>query len=68
MFEPIHGSAPDIAGQGRANPVGSIWSVSLMLDHLELPGWSKAVMGAIEATVAEGPDLHARSWRDRQHD
>ena len=36
MFEPIHGSAPDIAGQGIANPVGTIWAGALMLDHLEM--------------------------------
>jgi len=34
MFEPIHGSAPDIAGKGIANPYGTIWSLSLMLEHL----------------------------------
>ncbi len=61
MFEPIHGSAPDIAGQGRANPVGSIWGVALMLDDLGLEEWGKAVLAAIETTVADGrtftPDL-----------
>src|SRR5439155_17446673 len=34
VFEPVHGSAPDIAGQGKANPIGAIWSASLMLEHL----------------------------------
>ncbi len=61
MFEPIHGSAPDIAGQGRANPTGSIWSVALMLEHLGMGGWAKAVHAAIAATLADGkaftPDL-----------
>ena len=38
MFEPVHGSAPDIAGQGIANPIGAIWSAALMLDHLGLHG------------------------------
>jgi tartrate dehydrogenase/decarboxylase/D-malate dehydrogenase len=52
-FEPIHGSAPDIAGTGRANPVGSIWSTALMLDHLGYPDWGRRVMRAIEITVAE---------------
>jgi tartrate dehydrogenase/decarboxylase/D-malate dehydrogenase len=54
MFEPIHGSAPDIAGQGIANPVGAIWSGALMLDHL---GESKAaadIVRAIEATIQQG--------------
>ena len=34
MFEPVHGSAPDIAGQGLANPLGAVWSAAMMLDHL----------------------------------
>lgn len=54
-FEPIHGSAPDIAGTGQANPVGSIWSTSLMLDHLGYPEWGQRVMRAIEVSVAD-PD------------
>jgi tartrate dehydrogenase/decarboxylase/D-malate dehydrogenase len=60
MFEPVHGSAPDIAGQGIANPIGAIWSAALMLEHLGLPDQSARVMAAIEATTASGvltPDL-----------
>jgi tartrate dehydrogenase/decarboxylase/D-malate dehydrogenase len=60
MFEPVHGSAPDIAGQGIANPIGAIWSAALMLDHLGLTTESTRVMRAIEATTAQGtltPDL-----------
>ena len=61
MFEPIHGSAPDIAGQGKANPIGSLWSTSMMLDHLGHGEWGDAVMQAIEQVVAERrvrtPDL-----------
>jgi tartrate dehydrogenase/decarboxylase/D-malate dehydrogenase len=60
MFEPVHGSAPDIAGQGIANPIGAIWSAALMLDHLGLPADASRVMRAIEATTASGvftPDL-----------
>jgi tartrate dehydrogenase/decarboxylase / D-malate dehydrogenase len=53
MFEPIHGSAPDIAGQAVANPVGSIWSTSLMLGHLGHRGWARAVRRAIGITVAD---------------
>jgi tartrate dehydrogenase/decarboxylase / D-malate dehydrogenase len=64
MFEPIHGSAPDIAGQNKANPIGSIWSLSLMLDHLGYPGWGKAVLAAIAAVLEDGnvrtPDLGGR--------
>jgi tartrate dehydrogenase/decarboxylase/D-malate dehydrogenase len=60
MFEPVHGSAPDIAGQGIANPIGAIWSAALMLDYLGLAAESGRVMRAIEATTAQGtltPDL-----------
>ncbi len=60
MFEPVHGSAPDIAGQGIANPIGAIWSAALLLDHLGLPGEAARVMHAIERTCAAGrltPDL-----------
>ncbi|MEE2900300.1 MAG: 3-isopropylmalate dehydrogenase [Gemmatimonadota bacterium] len=51
MFEPIHGSAPDIAGSNQANPIGSIWSISMMLDHLGYPEWAAAVLGSIEASL-----------------
>ena len=54
MFEPVHGSAPDIAGQGVCNPVGAIGSAALMLDHLGLDTAAKAVRRAIEATTAAG--------------
>ncbi len=60
MFEPVHGSAPDIAGQGIANPIGAIWSAALMLSHLGLSVEAARVMSAIEATTAAGrvtPDL-----------
>ena len=55
MFEPVHGSAPDIAGRGIANPIGQIWSGALMLDHLGQPAAAAAVVRAIEAVVADGP-------------
>jgi tartrate dehydrogenase/decarboxylase/D-malate dehydrogenase len=55
IFEPVHGSAPAIAGKGIANPVGAIWSAALMLDHLHEADSSKRVMDAIEATCREGP-------------
>jgi tartrate dehydrogenase/decarboxylase/D-malate dehydrogenase len=54
MFEPVHGSAPDIAGRGIANPLGAIWSASLMLDHLGEIEAAKRVMQAIEAVCREG--------------
>jgi tartrate dehydrogenase/decarboxylase/D-malate dehydrogenase len=55
LFEPVHGSAPDIAGQGIANPIGQIWSVAMMLDHLGQPAAGQAVVDAIEA-VLTSPD------------
>lgn len=55
MFEPIHGSAPDIAGRGIANPVGAIWAGALMLDHLGVPAGHDALVRAIETVVASGP-------------
>jgi tartrate dehydrogenase/decarboxylase / D-malate dehydrogenase len=54
VFEPVHGSAPDIAGQGIANPLGAIWSASLLLDHLGEADAAAALLGAIEAVCAEG--------------
>jgi tartrate dehydrogenase/decarboxylase/D-malate dehydrogenase len=61
MFEPVHGSAPDIAGKGIANPIAILWSVVMMLDFFKQSDASKALMGAIEAVTAEGqaltPDL-----------
>jgi len=60
MFEPIHGSAFDIAGKGVANPVATFWTVSMMLDHLGEHEASRRLMNAIERVTAEGtltPDL-----------
>ena len=54
MFEPVHGSAPDIAGRGIANPLGAIWSASLMLDHLGEPAAARRLMDAIEAVCRDG--------------
>ena len=53
MFEPVHGSAPDIVGQGIANPVGQIWSTAMMLDHLGQPQAAKAIEGAIEQVLVQ---------------
>ncbi|WP_249998806.1 tartrate dehydrogenase [Actinoplanes sp. M2I2] len=55
LFEPVHGSAPDIAGQGIANPVGQIWCGSMMLDHLGHPDAAAHLLGAIEDVLAHGP-------------
>jgi tartrate dehydrogenase/decarboxylase / D-malate dehydrogenase len=52
MFEPIHGSAPDIAGKGLANPIGSIWSTAMMLEHLGHGEWANQVMEAIRHVLA----------------
>ncbi len=59
LFEPVHGSAPDIAGQEIANPVGQIWSAALMLDHLGEFQASRAVVAAIEQVLSE-PKLRTR--------
>ncbi|MEX3099571.1 MULTISPECIES: tartrate dehydrogenase [unclassified Streptomyces] len=53
MFEPVHGSAPDIAGQGVANPLGAIWSAALMLDHLGHPEAAQEVTAAMARLLAE---------------
>lgn len=55
MFEPIHGSAPDIAGKGIANPLGTIWAGAMMLEHLGAVRAAEAVTTAIAMTVREGP-------------
>ena len=52
MFEPVHGSAPDIAGRGIANPLGQIWSGALMLDHLGLPELAQRIVSAMSTTLA----------------
>lgn len=54
MFEPVHGSAPDIAGQGIANPIAAIWSAALMLEHLGEAAAAAAILQAIESVTAKG--------------
>ena len=54
LFEPVHGSAPDIAGKGIANPIGQIWSAAMMLDHLGEPEAAAAIVRAIEEVLAKG--------------
>jgi tartrate dehydrogenase/decarboxylase/D-malate dehydrogenase len=53
MFEPVHGSAPDIAGNGIANPIGQIWSGAMMLDHLGHADAAAAIVGAIETVLKD---------------
>ena len=55
MFEPVHGSAPDIFGRNIANPIGQIWSGAMMLEHLGHKDAADAVIRAIEAVLTEGP-------------
>jgi tartrate dehydrogenase/decarboxylase / D-malate dehydrogenase len=61
LFEPVHGSAPDIYGKGIANPVGTIWSGAMMVDHLGYPEAAKAIEKAMEAVTGDKgiktPDL-----------
>ncbi|HTX12862.1 MAG TPA: tartrate dehydrogenase [Solirubrobacteraceae bacterium] len=61
MFEPVHGSAPDIAGRGIANPIGAIWAGAMMLEHLGHPDAAAGIVQAIARVLAAGefrtPDL-----------
>lgn len=65
MFEPIHGSAPDIAGKGIANPIAQIWSISMMMDHLNHPEVGASILQSIERVLMEGkvltPDLGGKA-------
>ena len=65
MFEPIHGSAPDIKGKGIANPIGAIWAGALMLDHLGARAGHDLIVAAIEQVLATGgprtPDLGGKA-------
>jgi tartrate dehydrogenase/decarboxylase/D-malate dehydrogenase len=55
MFEPVHGSAPDIAGQGRANPMAAVWAAAMLLDQLNEVEASRLVMRALEDVARHGP-------------
>ena len=65
MFEPIHGSAPDIAGQGKANPLATVWSASQMLDFFGYTEWGSRIIACIEKVLVEGemltPDLGGKA-------
>jgi tartrate dehydrogenase/decarboxylase/D-malate dehydrogenase len=68
MFEPIHGSAPDIAGKNIANPIGQFWSAALMLDHLGEQHSARQIIHAIDHTTANGivtPDLGGTANTDQ---
>lgn len=59
MFEPIHGSAPDIAGQGKANPLATVWSASQMLDFFGYENWGRALIDTIEQVLCDKKVLTA---------
>jgi len=65
MFEPVHGSAPDIAGQGIANPIGEIWSAAMMLDHLGQHHAAADIVTAIETVIRDSdvktPDMGGKA-------
>jgi tartrate dehydrogenase/decarboxylase/D-malate dehydrogenase len=65
MFEPIHGSAPDIAGRAVANPIGAIWAGAMMLDHLGEQAAHDRIVASIERVLSNGgprtPDLGGRA-------
>jgi tartrate dehydrogenase/decarboxylase / D-malate dehydrogenase len=67
MFEPVHGSAPDIVGKGTANPVGAMWAAAMMLEHLGESGGSQTLTDAFESVLADGvatPDLGGDATTD----
>ncbi|GAX90185.1 tartrate dehydrogenase [Effusibacillus lacus] len=72
MFEPIHGSAPDIAGKGIANPIATIWSVSMMMDHLGHREMGQLLLDGIEEVLVEGvvrtPDIGGRATTSEMGD
>ena len=65
MFEPVHGSAPDIEGRGIANPIAALWSAALMMEHLGEPAAGGRIMDALRSVTGEGrvrtPDLGGRN-------
>ncbi len=64
MFEPVHGSAPDIAGTGTANPAGAVLSAALMLDHLGERAAAGELESAVDAVLASGGATSTRGWAD----
>ena len=72
MFEPVHGSAPDIAGKGIANPLAAIWSASQMLDFFGHEDWGRRVINAVEAVMTEAksltPDMNGKAKTEEAGD
>jgi len=72
MFEPIHGSAPDIAGKGVANPIGAVWAGAMMLDHLGHRDLHDKILGAVERVIASEkirtPDLGGQAKTSQMAD
>ena len=71
LFEPIHGSAPDIAGEGTANPSGAIWAGAMMLEHAGFPEAGARILAALEETLASGTktsDLGGTATTDEMAD
>ena len=66
LFEPVHGSAPDIAGRGVANPVGAVWAGAMMLDHLGEAAAAARVMGGARRRCLARACAHAGSRRQRR--
>jgi len=64
VFEPVHGSAPDIAGTGRANPAGAVLSAALMLDHLGEPDAAADLDAAVSAALGAGAPETTAAWED----
>ncbi len=64
IFEPVHGSAPDIAGRGLANPAGAVLSAGLMLDHLGQPAGAADLDAAVNAVLAAGPPASTGGWAE----
>jgi tartrate dehydrogenase/decarboxylase / D-malate dehydrogenase len=71
LFEPIHGSAPDIAGEGTANPSGAIWAGAMILDQARFPDAGDRILAALEETLASGTktsDLGGTATTDEMAD
>jgi isocitrate/isopropylmalate dehydrogenase len=64
VFEPVHGSAPDIAGTGRANPAGAVLSAALMLSHLGEQSAANDLESAVDAVLGAGGRPTTQSWAD----
>ena len=72
MFEPIHGSAPDIAGMGKANPLATVWSASQMLEYFGYQTWAERLLAIIEEMLVDGtvltPDMGGHATTDQVGD